>query len=139
MSRWMHAYKPDYERLYGNGENPIPENYLKEHGLDMSWDGKTPNPIGVNDNNDDRRIYDASYLRIKNVTLGYTLPKKILKNTILGSLRAYVSLDNLVTFDDYPGFTPETNTFGNSTTMMGMDYSTYPLSRRVIFGVSVVL
>lgn len=139
MSRWIHAYKPDYEKEYGEGENPIPENYLKEHGLDMSWDGKTPNPIGVNNNNDDRRIYDASYLRIKNVTLGYTLPKKILKNTILGSLRAYVSLDNLVTFDDYPGFTPESNTFGNSTTMMGMDYSTYPLSRRVIFGVSVVL
>ena len=50
----------------------------------------------------------------------------------------YVSLDNLKTFDSYPGYTPETNSFGNATTMMGLDYSTYPLSKRVIFGVSVV-
>lgn len=138
MNRWLRAYKPDYEAIYGTSENPIPTEYLTQRGVDMSWDGKTPNPVGVNQNNDDRRIYDASYLRIKNVTLGYTLPKQILKNTVLSNVRLYVSLDNLVTFDSYPGFTPETNTFGNATTMMGVDYSTYPLSRRVIFGASVV-
>lgn len=138
MNRWLHSYKPDYEKIYGASENPIPVDYLKQHGIDMSWDGKTPNQVGVNQNNDDRRIYSTTYLRIKNVTLGYTLPKQILANTILNSVRFYVSLDNLVTFDSYPGFTPETNTFGNATTMMGVDYSTYPLSRRAIIGASVV-
>lgn len=138
FKRWLRSYKPDYEALYGPGENPIPTEYLTQHGIDFSWDGKLPNPIGKNDNNDDRRIYDATYLRIKNVTLGYTLPQNILTNTILNSVRFYVSLDNLKTFDSYPGYTPETNSFGNSTTMMGMDYSTYPLSRRCILGVSVV-
>lgn len=138
FERWTRTYKPDYEKIYGAGENPIPVDYIKSHGVDMSWDGKTPNPVGVNQANDDRRIYDASYLRIKNITLGYTLPKQLLANTVLSGLRAYVSLDNLKTFTDYPGYTPETNTFGNATTMMGMDYSTYPLSRRVVFGVNVV-
>lgn len=134
--RWLRSYKPDFESLYG--DSPVPAEYIKQHSIDLSWDGKTPNPVGRNDNNDDRRIYDASYLRIKNVTLGYTIPKSVLRNTILSNLRCYVSLDNLKTFDSYPGYTPETNSFGNQTTMMGLDYSTYPLSRRVIFGVSVV-
>lgn len=138
FDRWLRCYKPDYEAIYGKGENPIPEEYIKKHGIDFSWDGETPNIVGGNQGNDDRRIYDASYLRIKNITLGYTLPKKVLNNTILKSLRGYVSLDNVATFDGYPGFTPETNSYGNSTTRMGVDYSTYPLSRRVIFGVNVV-
>lgn len=136
--RWLRSYKPDYGAIYGEGENPIPTEYLEAHGIDFSWDGKTPNPIGVNNNNDDRRIYDASYLRIKNITLGYTLPKNLLRNNMINSVRCYVSLDNLKTFSDYPGYTPETNSFGNSTTMMGVDYSTYPLSRRCIFGVSII-
>ncbi len=136
--RWLRSYKPDYEERYGEGENPLPVDYIEANGIDFSWDGKTPNPIGTNNNNDDRRIYDASYLRIKNITLGYTLPKDLLKNNLLSSIRCYVSLDNLKTFSDYPGYTPETNSFGNSTTMMGVDYSTYPLSRRCVFGVSIV-
>lgn len=140
FKRWLRSYKQDYETLYGVGENPIPEEYLKAHGIDMSWDGKTPTPngIGVNDNNDDRRIYDASYLRIKNITLGYTLPKSLLRKTILNNVRFYASVDNIATIDGYPGYTPESNSFGNSTTMMGVDYSTYPLSRRYVFGVNVV-
>lgn len=138
LRRWLRSYKPDYLALYGSNENPMPVDYLSQHGIDLSWDGETPNPVGKNDNNDDRRIYDATYLRIKNITFGYTIPKQVLKNTILSNLRCYVSLDNLKTFDSYPGYTPETNSFGNATTMMGLDYSTYPLSKRVIFGVSVV-
>ena len=136
--RWLRSYKPDYEAIYGEGENPVPAEYLEAHGIDFSWDGKTPNPVGTNNNNDDRRIYDASYLRIKNITLGYTLPKSFLRNNMINSVRCYVSLDNLKTFSDYPGYTPETNSFGNSTTMMGVDYSTYPLSRRCVFGVSII-
>ncbi len=135
--RWLNSYKPDWEAMYGEGENPIPVDYITEHGIDFSWDGKTPNPVGNNNNNDDRRIYDSSYLRIKNITLGYTLPKNILRNSLISSARFYLSIDNLKTFDNYPGYTPETNSFGNSTTMMGVDYSTYPLSRRCIFGLSV--
>lgn len=138
LRRWLRSYKPDYLALYGSNENPMPVDYLSQHGIDLSWDGETPNPVGKNDNNDDRRIYDATYLRIKNITFGYTIHKQVLKNTILSNLRCYVSLDNLKTFDSYPGYTPETNSFGNATTMMGLDYSTYPLSKRVIFGVSVV-
>jgi len=135
--RWLHCYKPDYEKIYGDGENPVPTEYLEKHGIDFSWDGKTNNPFGTNNNNDDRRIYDSSYLRIKNITFGYTMPKELLRNSTFGSVRCYVSLDNVKTFDSYPGFTPETNSFGNNTTKMGVDYCTYPLSKRCVFGINV--
>jgi len=138
FNRWLRCYKPDYEKIYGEGENPIPTEYIEAHGIDFSWDGKTNNPVGTNNNNDDRRIYDASYLRIKNITFGYTMPKELLRNTVFNSIRCYISLDNLKTFDDYPGYTPETNSFGNETTTMGVDYATYPLSRRCVFGVNLV-
>lgn len=138
FSRWNRSYKPDYEALYGPGENPIPTELYDKFGIDYTWDGTTINPVGTNNNNDDRRIYDATYLRIKNITLGYEIPRKILNSTILNSVRLYLSADNLTTFDKYPGFTPETNSFGNNTTLMGIDYSTYPLSRRLIFGVNII-
>jgi len=136
LSHWLRGYKEDYVKLYG--DSPIPEEFCKKYGIDMSWDGKTPNAIGGWNINDDRRIYDATFLRIKNVTLSYTLPKAFLGNSLLKSVRVYLSADNLKTFDDYPGYTPESNSYGNSTTRMGVDYTTYPLSRRLIFGASLV-
>ena len=137
---WLNSYKPDFEALYGPGENPIPEEYIKKHGIDMSWDGKTGYAFGQSGGGmaDDRRIYDATYLRIKNITLSYTLPKSLLNKTLLSSARIYGSVDNVYTFTDYPGFTPESNTNGSGATRMGVDYSTYPLSRRFIMGVNLV-
>ena len=46
-------------------------------------------------------------------------------------------MDNVYIFTDYIGYTPESNTSGNSTTVLGVDYSTYPLSRRIVFGASL--
>lgn len=136
FKRWLKFYKEDYTSLYG--ENPIPIDYATKYGIDFSWDGKTNNPIGSNNNNDDRRIYDSSYLRIKNITLGYNIPKSILMNSIIKGLKCYASLDNIITFDNYPGYTPETNSFGDNTTRQGLDYSTYPLSRKLIFGINII-
>ena len=139
FSHWLNCYKPDYERLYGAGNDPIPYDYCKQHGIDMeSWDGKTVNFRGNNQNRDDRRLYSATYWRLKNITLGYTFPRKYLEAMrFIKSLRLYASADNLYTHSNYPGFTPETNSFVNNTVFQGFDYSSYPLSRRVIFGVNV--
>jgi len=134
LSRWVHSWKPDYEAIYGAGENPIPSI----PGVDMSWDGKTHYTLaGKNDNNTDMRIYDASFLKIKNISLSYNFPKHILGNSLLKLAKAYISVDNLATFDNYPGVTTESNSFGNETTQAGVDYTTYPLSKRYTFGVSL--
>ena len=63
----------------------------------------------------------------------------ILMNTTIfvGMIPLTLKADNLYTHSNYPGFTPETNSFGNNTVFQGFDYSSYPLSRRVIFGINV--
>ena len=49
----------------------------------------------------------------------------------------YFSADNVKTFDDYPGYTPESNSYGNETTQPGVDYSTYPLAKKYTIGISI--
>jgi TonB-linked SusC/RagA family outer membrane protein len=133
FSRWLRSWKPDYEALYGDRGNPIPDYY----DIDMSWDGKTYNRYGSTNNNTDLRIYNATYLRIKNIQFSYTVPNRILEKMKLKNLRLYLSVDNIKTFDNYPGASPETNTGGNNTTQQGVDYSTYPQSRKYTFGMNV--
>jgi TonB-linked SusC/RagA family outer membrane protein len=82
----------------------------------------------------DAFIYDGSYFRIKQIQLGYTLPKSLLSKLYLANVRAYVSLDDFFTFTSYPGFDPETVGFGNST---GLDKGNYPSSKKVVFGLNI--
>ena len=133
LRHWLRSYKEDFVANYG--ENPELVDYTSQYGIDMSWDGVTPNMYaGKNDNNDTRRIYDSTYLRIKNVTLNYSFPQKWFNNRFFKGISCYLSADNVWTFSDYPGFSVETNSFGNNTTMQGVDYSTYPLARKLMFG-----
>jgi len=101
-------------------------------------DGKTPYPFGINPEFTDRWLYKGDYYRIKNLTLGYTVPSSVLSKIKIRSLRAYISIDNLLNFTDYPGGNPETNSFnpGNPYSQ-GADYGTFPLTRTYIFGVKI--
>lgn len=78
----------------------------------------------------DQFVEDGSYLRIKNLTLGYTLPQAISKKAYLQTVRMYMSCQNLYTFTKYSGFDPEVGA-------NGIDLSTYPLTRTISFGVNV--
>ncbi|WP_258105680.1 TonB-dependent receptor [Marinoscillum sp. MHG1-6] len=80
----------------------------------------------------DRYIEDGSYLRIKNLTLGYTLPKSVLEAMKIQKLRAYISIQNLATFTKYTGFDPEVD-------INGIDNSVYPQSRIVTAGLNITL
>ena len=77
-----------------------------------------------------RFVENGSYLRIKNLTLGYTLPQAISKKAYLQTVRMYMSCQNLYTFTKYSGFDPEVGA-------NGIDLSTYPLTRTISFGVNV--
>jgi TonB-linked SusC/RagA family outer membrane protein len=129
-SRWVRTYKPEYL------QPAIPTEYAEAHGIDMSWDGKTQNFYNWADDTNSR-VYSATYVRIKNITLSYNMPAKLLKNLKIQGLKIYGSVDNVYTFSDYPGYTPETSSYGNGTTQLGVDYSTYPLSRRYTLGVNL--
>ena len=83
------------------------------------------------------RVYDASFFKIKQIQLGYTLPRKLVKKIAMSSLRAYVSLDDWFTFTKYPGLDPETSHAGSSASGLGIDYGSYPISKKLVFGVNV--
>ena len=55
-------------------------------------------------------LEDGSYLRLKNITLGYTLPKKVLRKMHFDTMRIYLSLDNVCTWTNYSGVDPEVST-----------------------------
>lgn len=80
-------------------------------------------------------IEDGSYMRIREITLGYTLPKRLLKRIGISNLRIYGSAFNPFTFTKYSGYNPEVST-DSSPIMQGVDYGTYPLSRSIVFGIN---
>lgn len=82
-------------------------------------------------------VYDGSFLRVRNVTLGYTLPGNLLKRVGLQTARIYVSGQNLLTFTNYPGFNPEPSQYGDSVYQPGSDQGTYPANRTLTAGLNI--
>ena len=95
---------------------------------------------GNGSNPSSRYIHDASYLRLKNVVLGYTLPQSALNRLNLRRVRFYVTGVNLLTFTDYPGWDPEVNTdlYSQSDNLnIGNEFYSVPQARTISFGVNI--
>lgn len=92
----------------------------------------------ANDNNriSDRFIEDASYLRIKNISLGYTFPRKWLKKVQIDYLRLYVNIQNLWTWTSYKGYDPEVGALNYNVLLRGVDDARYPSQRIYTFGLN---
>lgn len=86
----------------------------------------------TNDNNrvSDLYIKDGSYMRLKSIQLGYTLPKSLTNKVLISSLRVYATAENLLTLTGYKGFDPEIS-YGNSN---GIDRGIYPQARTFSLG-----
>jgi TonB-linked SusC/RagA family outer membrane protein len=117
-------------------------NVLKEF-YDNRWTPENPNNIYPKINPAERNIFsdaqveDGSFVRIKNITLGYTLPEKWLKRGKFSNFRIYGTVNNLKTFTDYRGYDPEVNAFGQSQLLQGIDYGGYPLATSFIGGIQI--
>ena len=81
-------------------------------------------------------VEDASYLRLKTMRLGYTLPKNILEKVQIKSVRVYAQVTNVFTITGYSGLDPEYNTSGSG---MGLDRGAWPTPRQIMFGVNLGL
>ncbi|HMS68601.1 MAG TPA: hypothetical protein PKD18_10700 [Saprospiraceae bacterium] len=80
----------------------------------------------------DRFLEDGSYMRIKNLSIGYTFPASSMKNltgNVVERLRVYVSSQNLLTLTKYTGYDPEI--------VGGVDFGTYPQARTILFGLNL--
>ncbi len=90
-----------------------------------------------NDRMSDRYIENGSYLRVKNITLGYTFPKKWIVKWGLESLRIYANFQNLITITKYSGYDPEIGVSTASINVMGLDNGRYPSPTTYSFGLNV--
>ncbi|MDJ1491881.1 SusC/RagA family TonB-linked outer membrane protein [Cytophagaceae bacterium DM2B3-1] len=93
-----------------------------------------------NNRTSDRFIENGSYLRLKSLNIGYTLPADVLKSITKGNLnnfRIYISSQNLLTFTKYKGYDPEVGSrlnVNNGSLVQGIDYGQFPQARTLIIG-----
>lgn len=134
LKHWVHSYKPESP----TDEDPYPQNSSLAK-VDLSFDGKSNMRFGNNPSFSDLHLYDASFLRIKNITFGYNFPKPVSRRIGFDNVRIYMMCDNFYTWDKYIGPSPESSTWsaGNETTASGVDDASYGLSRRYSLGIDL--
>jgi TonB-linked SusC/RagA family outer membrane protein len=124
----------------GNGFNGYDLNQFASYN--QRWTAENQNntyfrtggagPVGRNST---RVLEDGSYLRLKTVALGYNFPKNISQSLSMSNLRISLSAQNLFTLTNYTGFDPEV-AIRNSVLTPGLDYSAYPQTRSLFFGIN---
>ncbi|MDR1719231.1 MAG: TonB-dependent receptor [Dysgonamonadaceae bacterium] len=127
-----------YDFESGTGYLNAPEGYLER-----AWNGegstdrfhKISQNQGLNNSVSDYFIEDGSYLRVKNIQLGYTFTDKLLKIKDISQLRLYVSAQNLLTLTKYSGLDPEIGS--TDATVSGIDQGFYPQSRVLTVGLNI--
>jgi len=119
----------------------VSKEYLSDYWTTSNTDAKyagisgvsstTLKPWETNTNN----IFDASYIRLKSITLSYNLNPK--KSKIFRSAKFYVTGENLLTITDYPGYNPDVSSLGGSAFNAGYDNSAYPIAKKYTLGVKL--
>lgn len=124
-------YNAVRERTEGKGDIATLGTQMRDVWTVGRTDGSIPNPYGssLNYETSSRFVESGSYLRLKNVQLGYNLPASLLKDKFISSLRVYLSANNLLTFTNYTGYDPEVGS--------GVDYGNYPQARTFLLGLNV--
>ena len=120
---------------YMNQSVNVTDRYTPEN-----TDGALPRFTNTNTNNtamSDRYVENGSYMRIQNLTVGYTLPARISSKVYISNLRVWVSAQNLYTFSGYSGYDPEVGVYNNQITLMNVDMGHYPNPRTFSVGANV--
>lgn len=108
----------------------IKQHWTPENQTDI------PSFSGVEYVNSSRWVENGSYLRLKNITLGYRLPQQLLNKIGFTQARIYVSANNLLTITKYTGFDPEAS-IGNDAVAAGVDRGIYPSSKSFLMGLDI--
>ncbi|MDR1408322.1 MAG: TonB-dependent receptor, partial [Tannerella sp.] len=137
----LHLSKRFYENLEGN-QNQMRTTLNRWRSPENPGDGWMPraNSLTTGQNNviSTRWIEDASFVRINNLTLGYSLPASVAAKCAMQHARVYFSTQNPFTFTGYSGYNPETSFRGDDNSLArGADYGIYPLNRTFTLGINV--
>jgi TonB-dependent starch-binding outer membrane protein SusC len=136
-----------------NGTKVLSQGMLRLFGAEKdvldAWTPDNPNtevPRAVsgdpngNSRTSDRFVEDGSYLRLKNLNIGYSVPSTTLSGFLGGSItkvRIYVSTQNLLTFTKYSGYDPEIGARTQNNLIQGIDYGQYPQARSIMGGIQL--
>lgn len=85
----------------------------------------------------DRYIEDGSYVKLKTLSLGYTIPREVIRQLHISQLRVYITAQNIWTWTKYTGLDPEVNFFDSDNTKQGIDYGAYPSTKGYLAGLSL--
>ena len=103
-------------------------------------DDEIPRATGPDPNSNrrisSRFIEDGSFIRLKNVSLGYTFPKNWMRRVNIENMRAYISAQNVKTWTDYSGYDPEIGSFNQNPLINGVENGRYPISRSFTVGLN---
>lgn len=128
-----------YENLEGNA-NELTTVLNRYHSPQDPGDGKTPRAnsrtTGSNGAVSSRWIESATYFRIRNITLGYTIPKTALQKIKVQNLRVYAGVQNALTISKYLAYNPEVSNYEGPLTG-GVDFGSYPLARTYTIGLNL--
>lgn len=106
-----------------------------QYSKDIMWNISGNNKTAISDHSS-YYLEDGSYLRLNTITLGYTLPKKLLKQAHISNARVYCTLNNIHTFTGYEGYDPEVSASSSALTP-GVDNSSYPRAKSWVLGVNL--
>ncbi|PWJ56900.1 TonB-linked SusC/RagA family outer membrane protein [Dyadobacter jejuensis] len=130
-----------------NGPSDSQKNHYKNwvnrwRSPEEPGDGTTPAAselvTGASSQYTTRHLYDGGFWRIKNVSLGYNVPKAVAQKIKSGGIRIYLTGENLLTKDHYDvGYNPEVNARSGNPLAPGGDYGSYPLARTFILGLNL--
>lgn len=132
-------YYPIKSDTYGNLGHSVSKEYYANtwspENTNARFGKPMPNPYNMGYETNNRMIYDASFLRMKNVTLSYQIPQSFVKKCHLSNAALFITATNLFTISSWPGRDPETVTAG--VAQRGENMDAYPLGRTFSFGVNL--
>jgi hypothetical protein len=85
----------------------------------------------------DRFIEDASYVRVKNISIGYNLPKSLYSKYGISNIKVYSNAQNVLTFTKYKGYDPEVGSLNQDALLTGIDNGRYPSAMVTTLGLNV--
>jgi TonB-linked SusC/RagA family outer membrane protein len=129
---------PRTERAFYNRPNYMyDDRWTGDGSTNSSIRAFSAETVGTNGKPSDFWVYDGSYLRLKQLTIGYAIPNKISSKSLIQKFRIYFTASNVFTLTKYPGNDPEVG--GNSdANSVGIDLSMYPSPKSYIFGVNLI-
>lgn len=133
----------------GNYNSNLTQLLKDEGGTSKDWsndddgdgipNGKDERVYGVTGNNTGYFIHDASYIRLREVSLFYNVPREWVTKTfgnVVENIRIGASANNLLTITDYKGYDPEASNFGNQSVGANIDVASFPSSKRFFFHIA---